>query len=178
MIKKFFSLNKTSQRLVIMTIVLLLYGYFCRLFRLYFFWESKVVGWELLFITIIFLLRERIQFKKSIQKKTISEYIAIVLIIAFGFLGQIFFIIAESKTDAYKTAIEYLKTDKTVSDELGEPTSIFLVPVGSISTTTKSSGQSGHADLNFVVKGQKKLKDFEIRLIKDETSDWRIASIR
>jgi hypothetical protein len=175
MMNKFYSLTKTSQRIIILTGVLLLYGYLCRLLGLYFFWESKAIGWSFVAITVIFLLRERISSKKSQDKKTVSEKVAIGLMILV-LTVQAILLIVTPQLDAYKIARQYLQTDKSVSDEVGEVTSIILVPIGGFSKQTSSAGETGQADLNFIVKGKTKFKDYNIQVVKEENSDWIIVN--
>jgi hypothetical protein len=172
---KFETLSKTNQRLVILTSVFLLYGYLCRLLGIYFFWESKTLGWTLLIITVINLLRQRIKDKKSQAKKTLSENIAIGLVIFVLLVQSILFIVIP-QTDAYKIAKEYLQTDKSVSNEIGEVASVFLVPTGGISIQSSSAGQTGQANLNFIVKGKTKFKDINIQVVKEVDSNWTIVN--
>lgn len=56
-----------------------MYGYLCRLIGLYFFWESKTLGWVLFWLTVVFILRDRINGKELQNKKTIVEKIGIGL---------------------------------------------------------------------------------------------------
>ena len=129
----------------------------------------------LLFITVISILRERIQFKKSQEKKTTSEKVGIGFVV-FIFLIQMVFIFVFPQTDAYKIAKHYLQTDKSVSNEVGEVTSIFLVPVGGMSIQSSSAGQTGEANFNFIVKGKTKFKDYSIQIVKEVDSNWAIVN--
>lgn len=177
MLEKFQSLTKVSQRLIILTGALLLYGYLCRLLGLYFFWESKYIGWTLLAVTIIFLLRERINLKITQGRKTTSEKVGIGLMI-FVFVIQSVLLVVTPQLDAYKIAKQYLQTDKSVTSEVGEVTNIMLIPMGGFSSQTSSAGTTGQADLNFIVKGKEKFKDYNIQVVKQENSDWTIVNIR
>ena len=177
MIEKFRSLRKSSQRLLILTIVLLLYGYLCRLLNVYFFWESKAIGWSLVCLSVIFLMRERLQFKKSQEKGTVSERIAIGLMI-FVLSVQALLFIEVPHLDAYKIARLYLQTDKAIVNKVGVVKSISLIPLGGFEISTTGGGESGKAEFNFIVKGESKFKDFRVFLYKEESSDWRIVYVR
>lgn len=177
MLEKFQSLTKISQRLIILTSALLLYGYFCRLLGLYFFWESKYIGWTLVAVTIIFLLRERINLKKTHGRKTTSEKVGIGLMI-FVLVIQFVLLVVTPQLGAYKIARQYLQTDKTVASEVEEVTSIMLIPMGGFSSQTSSAGTTGQAELNFIVKGKEKYKDYNIQFVKQENSDWAIVNIK
>ncbi len=170
---KFNKLPQTIKTLIIITFVLLIYSYLCRLIGLNFFWESKILGWSLLLVCIISLLLQRIQTKKTQEKKTLSEKIAIGLVSFILLVVSIWFVLVP-QTDSYKIAKEYLITDKEISNEVGEVNSIVLVPVGNISISTTSEGTKGQAQLSFIVKGNNKFKDITILLNKNINSDWTI----
>ena len=170
---KFYSLTKTNQKLVIATIAILLYGYLCRLFNLYFLWESKAIGWTLLFITLFFLLRQRINWKKTINRKTISEKIGIGVLVFILLIQTVLFFVMP-QTNAYKSAKFFIKSDKTISNEVGEVTGITLMPYGGMSVSSNSQGEQGQADFNFIVKGTKKYKDYNLQVAKDFDTEWRV----
>jgi len=171
--KEFDKLSNLNKALVGLTIALLIYGYLCRIIGFYFFWESKTIGWALLFITTISILTQRIKTKKIANKKTISEKIFIGIIVFILLIQSILFVVTP-QTDAYKSAKQFLMTDKVIANEVGEVTDIFLVPVGGMSMSSSSAGQTGQADLNFVVKGKSKFKDINVQLTKELDANWTI----
>jgi cell division protein FtsL len=177
LMKEFYKLSKLNKALVRLTIVFLIYGYLCRIIGLYFFWESKTIGWTLLFVTIISILIQRIKAKKIANKKTLSEKIFIGIIVFVLLIQSIIFIIIP-QTDAYKSAKLFLMTDKTIADELGEVNGIFLVPVSGMSMSSNSAGQTGQADLNFIVKGKNKFKDINLQLSKELDTNWKILETK
>ncbi len=166
-------LTKTNQKFVIVTSVILVYGYLCRLFSINIFWESKVIGWTLLLVTLLFILKQRINWKKSINRKTISEKIGIGFII-FVLLIQMFLFFIIPQTNAYKTAREFMKNDKAINNEVGEITGITLLPYGGISISSSSEGEQGQADLNFIIKGTKKNKDCNLQVEKSFDTKWTV----
>ena len=170
---KFYLLTKTNQKLVIATITILLYGYFCRLLNLYFFWESKAIGWVLVLITLIFLLRQRINWKKTINRKTISEKIGIGFLVFILLIQTVLFFVMP-QTNAYKSAKNFIKTDNTIFNEVGEVTGITLLPNGGMSVSSNSQGEQGQADFNFIVKGTNKYKDYNLQVEKDFDTEWTI----
>ena len=170
---KFNQLPHTIKTLIILTVVILAYSYLCRLFEIYFFWESMILGWTLLIVSIIGLLQLRIQTKKAQDKKTTSEKIFTgILLFVITFTFGWFILVPQM--DSYKVAKEYLLTDKYISNEIGEVSSIVLLPAGSISTSSRSAGTTGQAELNFIVKGKLKFKDINVQLYKKVNSDWTI----
>ena len=143
----------------------------------YIFWESKTIGWTLLLITIVSILIQRIKAKKAANKKTLSEKIFIGIILFILLIQSIIFFIIPH-TDAYKAAKEFLITDKNISNQAGSVYDIFLVPVGGVSMSSSSAGQTGQADLNFIIKGKNKFKDINLQLTKELDTNWVIIEIK
>ena len=175
--KEFDKLSKLNKGLVWLTIAFLIYGYLCRIIGLYFFWETKTIGWTLLFVTIISILIQRIKTKKIANKKTLSEKIFIGIIVFILLIQSIIFIVTP-QTDAYKSAKQFLMTDKNIANEIGEVNDIFLVPVGGMSMSSSSAGQTGQADLNFIIKGKNKFKDINLQLTKELETNWTIIETK
>ncbi|MFM2225236.1 MAG: hypothetical protein RJA07_1438 [Bacteroidota bacterium] len=171
---KFKQLSLANKTLIILTSVMLVYGYLCRLLDIDFFWESKMLGWALLIVTFIGLLLQRIQTKNKQDKKTLSENIAIGLL-GITFLGLCGWLVFIPQTDSYQFAKQYLLTDKTISNELGGVYNVVLVPYGGITSSTSYKGTTGQADLYFIVKGKQKFKDINVGLHKEVSdSNWTI----
>jgi len=175
--QEFAKLSNLNKVLVRLTIIVLLYGYICRIAGLYFFWESKTIGWLLFFITIISILIQRLKTKKIANKKAVAEKIFIGLIL-FGLFCQSLIVIIMPQTDAYKSAKQFLITDRVISNEVGSVYDVFLKPVGAISTSSSSAGEIGQADLNFIVKGKNKFKDINLKLTKEIDTDWIIVETK
>ena len=175
--KEFYKLSKLNKGLVKLTIAFLIYGYLCRIIRLYFFWESKTIGWTLLLITIISILIQRIRTKRVANKKILSEKIFIGITMFFLLIQSIIFIVTP-QTKAYRSAKQFLMTDKTIANEVGEVYNIFLVPVGGLAMSSSSAGQTGQADLNFIIKGKNKFKDINLQLTKELETNWTIIETK
>ncbi len=175
--EEFNKLSKLNKALVRLTIAFLIYGYLCRIIGLYFFWEAKTIGWTFLLITTISILIQRIKTKTIANKKSLSEKIIIGIIVFILLIQSIIFIVIP-QTDAYKSAKLFLMTDKTISNEVGEVTDIFLVPIGGMSITSSSAGQTGQADLTLIIKGKSKFKDINLQLAKELDTDWAIIETK
>ena len=167
------SFSSTTRKLIIATIAFLLYGYLCRLLGVYFFWESKTIGWLLFWVAAIFVLRDRIKSKKLQNKKAILEKIGIGLSILV-ILTKGAFLFATPQTNAYETAVNFIKTNRNIQNDVDSVKGIFLVPFGSITITNNSAGTVGQADLHFIVKGSKKYIDLNLLMNKEFDSNWQI----
>jgi hypothetical protein len=166
-------LSKTNQRLVIATIALLIYGYLCRFLGIHFFWESKTIGWMLFWVALISILKQRMEWKKTNDERTISEKIGIGISIFILFI-KTSLLFAMPQSDAYKTAKAFIETDKSIADEVGKVEGITIIPLGGLSFSSSNEGKRGAADFNFIIKGSKKFKDYNLQVVKDFDTEWTV----
>lgn len=158
-------------------IALIAYGYLCRLLNIYFFWDSKTIGWIVLLIALVSYLFDLRRSRRRRGKKTIWVKIGICFFL-FG-LMLLPFVFFELKTsDAYQSAVEYLSSDLTTKSELGNIKGFGLVPTGSVQTITINGAQSGEAYFDLIVKGDKKYKDVTVYLTKTPDLFWTVTSVR
>lgn len=160
-----------------LAVVFLTYGYLCRLAGIYFFWESKSIGWAIFFIGIIALLADSIKNKAVKEKKAIPEKIGIGIIV-FVLLIQLILIIAIRFSDAYSTAKTFVSHEPAIQSELGNLTGFSLMPFGSIHVMTGSDGTSGEAAISLTIKGEKKFSDATVYLVKyPGEENWQVTGI-
>lgn len=168
------NLSKITKAILATGSVFLIYGYACRLLNLYFFWESKSIGWAIILIGIINLLRNRIKQKKSSKKKSLVEKIGMGVLI-FGLVVKSMLFIIIPNTDAYHLAQDYIKSDQDLIKELGEIESFSLLPSGGIQKTTDSNGTYGSAQIELIVKGSKTYKEVIVFVFKEANKpNWEV----
>ena len=170
-------INKSSKLILASGLILIIYGYLCRLINLYFFWESKSLGWSIVLIGIITLLINRIKLKKIKKENAILEKIGIG-VTTFILLVQSIFMFIIPKTDACKFAESYLKNDLKLKKEIGNVIGYSYLQTGNIQVSSGADGDSGSAQFNFTVKGDKKFKDITIYLVKYiDNPQWQIEGV-
>lgn len=155
-------------------ILLLAYGISSRLIPVYFFWESRTLGWIVLIMALLsywFDLR-----KSRIQKgnKTIWVTIGIGFLILFLVIAPVTMYLLKN-SDAYGAAVEELENDKALSEEIGSIKGFGLFPLGTVQISNNYGEESGSASFQIIVMGSKKYKDVEIRLVKDRGGIWRVV---
>lgn len=171
------NLSKFTRVVLAVGLVLLLYGYLCRLAELYFFWESKAIGWALLFIGLIGLLADRIRLREEKDKTAILEKIGIGIIV-FMLLIQTILISVTPFTDAYSVAKVYIQGNEQLNNEIGSVQGFWLMPMGGVEKTTDSNGTYGSATINLIVKGQRKFRDVTVYVVKyADQDDWIVERI-
>lgn len=168
--------DKTTITLFIVAIILLIYGYLCRSLSLYFFWESKFIGWMILFAAIAFLLVKRIQSGKKEGRKRIFEKI-VMYVLGFILVVQAVLYSVLSNSDAYQSAKRFITTDEDVRAEVGEVKSVSLIPLGQISSSADNEGESGEAAINVIVKGSKRFMDMTLLMEKEKEGGWAVKDV-
>ena len=169
-------IRRTTKIIFAIGLVLLIYGYLSREFKLYFFWDSKAFGWAVLFIGLLFYLIDLNRSRKSQGKKTIWVKIGIALII-FGFIVSTYVIFNLHKSEPYKIATDYLKTNSQLKEEVGNINGFGLIPTGSVQIINVNGAESGRATFVLTVFGDKKYKDIDINLRKTSETDWTVTSV-
>lgn len=173
----FRQLSRRTKTLLFLGLLFIIYGYLCRAAGLYFFWESKSVGWTLLLIGIISFLADRIKIKKTEKRKHLVEQI-IIGFICFIFLIQTILLTVIPFSDAFTVAKTYLQNNDDIKNEVGNVTGFGLIPTGGIQKSTDSQGESGNAAITLTVKGDKKFKDLIIYVVKrPDTTAWVVDGL-
>jgi hypothetical protein len=170
-------LNKFMKAILIAALLLLIYGNVCRWAGFYFFWESKSVGWVLLFIALIGLLMKRIKMKKMIQKKSVFEKIVIGFIIFLLFV-KILLVVITPFTDAYAVATTHLLNDSNLQTEIGAIQGFSIIPQGGLNKSTENGKDRGAATITLIVKGEKKFKEVTVFVVKyEDQQEWGVEGI-
>lgn len=169
-------MNNYTKIILICGISLTVYGYLCRLSYLYFFWESKSIGWILILIGVVSLLLRKVKKKKAEGRKSIWEKIGIGVLI-FILLIQGILIVVIPRTEAYTAAKQYLLNDTKTESEIGKVLEFSLMPTGGIQISSTNGKESGSATINIIVKGEHKFKDVSISLEKNPQSNWIVVDM-
>jgi hypothetical protein len=168
-------MRKFTKRILLAGAILTVYGYVCRVIGIYFFWESKYIGWAIIIIGIISFLFDRVRLKKAGGKKSLLEKIGIGILIFFLFVQAILVIVIPN-TDAYKVAKQYLYNNSRLKNDIGEIKGFALVPLGAIQKSSSENVESGNATILLTVKGQKKFMDVTVYIEKKPGMEWIVTS--
>ena len=167
-------MNSFTKAVLSIGILLVIYGYVCRMASLYLFWESKDIGWALLFIGVISLLVARIKRRRANGKKSILEKIGIG-IMAFVLLVQAILLVLIPNSAAYTAAKQYLQYNPGIENEIGKVVGFSIIPQGAIQVSRSEGTESGRATIKLIVKGTKGFRDVTLNLIKDDQTDWPVV---
>lgn len=170
-------LNKYTLAMLFLGVILTLYGFLSRAINLFFFWESKPIGWILILMGIIGFLFDRVKRKNRSNKKSILEKVGIGIGI-FVIIIRVLLMIVIPRTDAYHTAKDFITKDEILAKELGRIKSFGFIYSGGIEKTIDEQGTYGTATINLIVKGQKRYKDISVYVVKYADRDtWEVVSV-
>ena len=171
------ALSKANKILLVTGVIFLIYGYLCRIIPINFLWDSRTIGWILLFVALLLYwinLRKR---RRQHDKKTVWVTIGIIfLYLGLSILPIVIIIIRNS--DAYNAATEYLKTDTKIRTEVGNVNGFGLIPEGAVQVTSHNGVKSGNATLAIIVEGNKRYMDVIIDLVKLPGEPWTVTNLR
>ena len=169
-------LNIFTKTVLTLGLLFLMYGFLSRIIPIDFFWESKSIGWGLILLGLIGLLINGITKRKINNKKTIQNKIGIGFM-CFFFLIQVILIIVMLNTEAYKVSKDFIINNEELRSEVGEIQGFGLFPTGGVSIQTDSNGETGSANLNLIIKGDRAYKSVTVIVFKDYGKDWKVYRI-
>lgn len=170
-------MSKYSKIFLITGVILLAYGYLCRLVPIDFFWDSRTIGWVFLFISLLAYWIALRKTRKQANKKTTLINIGIgFLLLGLVMLPVAVFILSNSA--AYSAATQYLQSDSRIQNEVGDIKGFGLIPTGSVQVSTINGIESGHATFEIIVRGSKKYKDVTVDLQKTSGNSWTVTDVR
>jgi|JRYD01.1.fsa_nt_gb hypothetical protein len=161
-------------------LIFLLYGYLCRLIGIYFFWESKSIGWFLMLLALMGLIRKRIRKKRKENPnyRAFAEKLG-VSVIVFSLLLKIAVFFLVSSSAVFADAKNFLLADSVTTAELGPIKSFSVVPWGGMARPIDSTGTHATTTIILIVKGEKKYKQLTLSLYKlPEEEVWKVLSIQ
>lgn len=170
-------MTQQTKSILIVAIILLIYGYLCRMVGLNFFWESKMIGWILLFLALLFYWIDLSKRRRQLGKKTIWVTIGISILFLFLLIAPVAIVLLKT-SKAYDTAVEYLRSDPKIREEVGNVKGFGLIPAGSVETTTINGVESGYATFQIIVRGSRKYKDVIIDLQEAPGKYWTVTYVR
>jgi hypothetical protein len=171
-------MKQKTKIILIASGILLFYGYMCRWLEVYFFWDSKSIGWILLMIGGICYLIDNIEIRESQNRRTIWNKIAIGLLSFILAVVTVFSVSMRLFSDAYQVATNYIVNDNFLKEELGTINGFSIITSGSIQTETNSEGEFGFAVFELTANGDRKFKDLTIQLIKNpENPFWKVQVV-
>lgn len=156
-------MSKTTMTIFLIAILLLIYGYLCRLLSIFFFWDSKHFGWIMLATGILSFLIDQRRIRTAQKKNIFFVRVGVAsIVIALGVAGSANIILKGS--DDYKTTVENIKLSGDIKNDIGQVRGFGLFLSGLSINTIKNSISSGPVTFIITVRGSNGHKDVEINL--------------
>ena len=170
-------MSKSTMTLFFFAILLLIWGYLCRLFSIYFFWDSKHFGWILLAIAFMGFFID-LRTSRMVQKKNIFWVrVGIAIIVLwFAAAGSVFYAIKTS--DFYPGLFESIKKDSGIKSETGDIYGYSLIPTNLGILNMVSRNPSATASFVITVRGKMAYRDVKIILRRGGITGWYVDQIR
>lgn len=144
-------------------IPLLTYGYLCRLFNIYFFWDSKHFGWILIATGLMGFLIDQRKARVAERRNIFWVRMGIgIIVFAFAIVGSAVIIIKSSYS--YQDTIEQIRITNQMKNEIGEVRGFGLIPSGPGIISLVYGRKPGSSTIIATVRGEKGYRDIEIRL--------------
>ena len=158
-------MSTSTKVIFIIAVLLLIYGYLCRLLNIYFFWDSKHFGWIILATGFIgfFIDLKKILVAQGKNSFVISLFIGLI-IIAFGIAGGGVILLKSSK--AYQDEIENIRINEPLKSEIGNFRGVGLFPSGTGFLEFAFNVKPGPSTFIITVRGSSAIKDVEITLYR------------
>lgn len=169
-------MSTATKVIFIMGILLLIYGYLCRLLSIYFFWDSKHFGWAGIVAGVIALLID-IRMARKAQRKNIffiRLFAALIILASAIHVGSIVLL---KNTNAYQEAITRIK-DGQFKTELGDIKGFGIIPSGAGIVKILNPGNTGSIVFVITARGEKAYRDVEIKMEGGLQMQWLITSMR
>lgn len=162
--------------LFLIGILLLIYGYLCRLLSIYFFWDSKHFGWILLATGLMGFFID-IRRARTAQKKNIFwvRVGVAIIVVSFGIAGSA--VIMLKTSDVYQEALEFIKTDGAIKSEIGDIRGFGLIPSQLDLIDMANMTPSGSASFIITVRGQLRYRDVQVDLSQGGPTGWFVNRV-
>ncbi|MCC9138938.1 hypothetical protein ACFSKU_08830 [Pontibacter silvestris] len=172
----FEELSLFTKSALVLGVALLTYGFLSQLIPIDFFWEAKTIGWLLFLAGLIGLLVHNMAKRKEAGKKVLWNKIGIGAI-SFILLVQTSMLVIMPNTKAYQTAKDHLLRSEHIKREVGEIKGFGFTPTGGIAVQNDSNGETGSANVELTIKGDKAFKSVTVHVFKDYGKDWEVVGI-
>jgi hypothetical protein len=167
-------MSRSTMIVFIIGILLLIYGYLCRLLSIYFFWDSKYFGW-LGIVSGVLLFLIDIRIARVRQKQNIFFVRAMVAAIVIFLALEGSAIVWLKTSAAYNDLKTSINTDQSLKAEIGSIRGYGLIPGIDIIDLIKAPS-SESLPFRITVRGQNAYKEFDFTIERTLPMNWRVTS--
>lgn len=169
-------MSTATKVVFIFGILLLIYGYLCRLFSIYFFWDSKYVGWlGVLSAVLLFLIDIRMARIRQRQNIFFVRVVVAIIVIFLALEGSV--IVWLKTSTVYDETTELIRSDDMIKTQVGDIRGFSLIPgINIINIINAPSSET----LTFVItiRGNRAYKEMEITIERTTPITWSVTSTK
>jgi len=169
-------MSTTTKLVFLFGLFFLIYGYFCRFFDFYVFWDSKYFGWlGVISGLLLFLIDVRMARVRQKQNIFFVRIMVAVIVIFLALEGSA--IVWLKTSNAYDEATGSIRSNQEIKDELGDVRGFSIIPgISIIDILNAPSSET----LTFVitVRGERAYKEMEITIGRNGPVEWGVSSIK
>jgi len=169
-------MSTATKVVFIIGILLLIYGYLCRLLSIYFFWDSKYFGWLGVFSGLLLVLVD-IRMTRIRQRRSIFFIRVFVALIVISLAIEAGAIVLLKSSGTYNELKEAIRKEEPLKNEIGDVLGFGLIP-GMDLIDIISAVNSGSLTFVITVRGEKAYRDLEINTDNAFGTAWRVTSVQ
>lgn len=142
----------------------------------YFFWDSKIIGWLLLFGGLLsYLVDIRIKRKKDGRQLGLVT-VGIVFLSLLIFVSPLVMFMIKS-SGAFRAATEFIRSSPGIEKLIGPVKGFGLFTTGSLHSTEVNGVYSGEASFQITVHGTWKYMDISVDLQRKTDGKWEVVNL-
>lgn len=166
--------TKLIKSFIFAGVTLIVYSIVVRIFNIYFFWESSVLGGFTLWVGL-FILMISLRGKRKAEGKSNGGVNFVIGLLIFTISVSIGFYVTLPFTNAYTKVQHYVLEEGSLDKELGEVQSMVILPMGSYNVATSGGVTHTSAVISCIIKGADKYADKTfILVLDDDTDEWEV----
>jgi hypothetical protein len=167
-------MSRTTIVVFLAGILLLIYGYLCRLLSIYFFWDSKYIGWfSIICASLLLLIDIRMARKRRNQNIFFVRIFVAALIIILALEASAVFWVKTN--NSYRQVSELIEKDPALKNELGDIRGFGGIPGISITDILKFP-TSESLTFMITIRGTKVYKEMEVTIARTTLTSWSVIS--
>jgi hypothetical protein len=169
-------MSTSTKVLFIIGILLLVYGYLCRLLHIYFFWDSKYFGWIGILSGTLLLLID-IRMARIRQRQNIFFVRLMVAVIVIFLALEASAVVWVKSSAVYDELTESIENDEVMKAEFGAIRGFNLIPGINIIDIIRFPASES---LTFIltVRGERRFKELAVTIERTGLTNWTVVSFR
>jgi hypothetical protein len=140
-------------------------------------WRIFFLGKQRYWVDAIFYFGYPVALEKAQKENNGPEKVGIGLF-SLILLAQLTLLIVLHNVSVTTVAQTYLKSEQSVLQKVGAIQGFWIIPQGSVTSQSSGTASKGDAEIQMVVKGEKRCVDVAVRLQKNADAGWQVVDFK